>query len=384
MNLNLIGRPGLLKDLNNRAVFELIAKEGPQSRVGISDKLQLSRPSVSRIVEGLLQSALVEEGDTIASKAGRRQVLLDINPHAGTVVGIDLRVSKVRLMISDLRGRPLGRIEESTNLHDLSDLLEQIVRLVRQATKKIKTAGPLVALTVGVSAAWNPHLEQLYSAPNLPLLENVNLLQHLRSLLKDDCVISVDNDINFAALGEYANGAVKGCPNFFYLNLGSGIGGGVVVDGRLHRGVQGFAGELGTLPIFMEGQFVRLEQVVAHQALSQRVRERGLATDIWDFLANFNDENPLSEDFAREAGTYVALGLGAVIAVLNPALIVIGGGLGRRFDALMPYMITALSEFMPVYPPIVTTALGNDASLMGAISQGIERAREFLLIKELA
>jgi predicted NBD/HSP70 family sugar kinase len=287
-------------------------------------------------------------------------------------------------MISDLRGKPLRRIEELTNLHDLSDLLEQIVTLVRQSTKEIKTAGPLVALTVGVSAAWNPHLEQLYSAPNLPLLENVNLLQHLKSLLKDDCAISVDNDINFAALGEYAYGAAKGCPNFFYLNLGSGIGGGVVVEGRLHRGVQGFAGELGTLPIFVEGQFVRLEQVIAHQALSQRVRELGLATDIWDFLANFDDESPLSEDFAREVGTHVALGLGAVIAVLNPALIVIGGGLGQRFDALMPYMITALSEFMPVCPPIVTTALGNEASLLGAISQGIERAREFLLIKELA
>jgi len=382
VSTHLIGKPRLLKDLNYRAVFELIAEKGSLSRAEIADLLSLSRPSVSRIVDGLLKSALVAEGDRIASKAGRWQTLLHVNPGAGLVAGLDIRVSRVRLMLANLQGVVLARLDEPTNLSGTPALVAQVAAMIHRAHNIAPIAGSLVSITAGVSAAWHPQRQQLYSAPNLTILEGLNLKQALQQALGEEVCIAVDNDINYAALGEFMFGAAQGYPNFFYLNLGSGVGGGVIVNGKLHRGSQGFAGELGYLPVHHQGGQVPLEHVISHTALSRQLRQRNLAPDIWCYLEQFTGTQAQAA-FAQEVVGYVATAITAVVTVFNPDLIVFGGDLGRRFGPLMPYVATAVEQLIPVPPVLTTTALGHEAPLLGAVTLATQHARELLLSQEL-
>jgi predicted NBD/HSP70 family sugar kinase len=368
--------------LNYRAVFGLIAENGPLSRVEIADSLSLSRPSVSRIVDGLLKSALVAEGNRIASKAGRRQTLLHVNADAGSVVGLDIRASRVRLMLADLQGAIVNRLDEPTNLSSAPALVTQIAAMIHRALNATPAAGPLVSITAGVSAAWHPQRQQLYSAPNLAVLEGLDLKQALQQMFGEQVCIAVDNDINHAALGEFKFGAARGYLNFFYLSLGSGVGGGVVINGKLHQGTQGFAGEVGHLPVYHQGKQVPLEQVISHTALSNQLQQRDLAPDVWSYLEKFTGTQS-QVAFAQEVAGYVATAITAVVTVFNPDLIVFGGSLGSRFSPLMPYVTAAIEQHIPVSPMLVTTALGHEASLLGAVVLATQQARKFLLSQEL-
>lgn len=382
MSTHLIGRPQLLKDLNYRAVFGLIAENGPLSRVEIADLLSLSRPSISRIVDGLLKSALITEGDRIASKAGRRQTLLHVNPDVGSVVGLDIRVSRVRLMLADLQGVILTHLDEPTNLSSAPALVAQVAAMIHRALDTTPTAGSLVSITAGVAAAWHPHRQQLYAAPNLAILEGFDLKHALQQAFGEQVCIAVDNDINYAALGEFMFGAAQGYPNFFYLNLGSGVGGGVVINGKLHQGTQGFAGELGHLPVYQQGKQVPLEHVISHPALSRQLQQRNLAPDVWSYLDQFTGTQP-HVAFAQKVAGSVATAITAVVTVFNPDLIVLGGSLGSRFGPLMPYVTAAVEQLIPVSPVLTTTALGHEASLLGAVTLATQQARKFLLSQEL-
>ena len=155
------------------------------------------------------------------------------------------------------------RVEEDIQAETIKSLAEQVHRLIKSALVSAqKTAVPLAAVTVGVSGAWNDKRQQIHAAPNLALLQGVNLLELLEASLADLSLpqsVRIGNDVDHAALGELAHGAASGYNSFFYLNLGSGIGGGVVINRRLHTGAEGFTGELGYLPIYTGNRYQALE-----------------------------------------------------------------------------------------------------------------------------
>ena len=377
-----IGRPTLLKNLNYRAVLDTIAYLGGISRAGIADQLRLSRPSVSRIVDSLLRASLLREGERIASKAGRPQTLLNINPDAAVVAGLDIRPRKIRLILADLQGTVLQKAQVATQAQSAEHLVQQAVGLVRTTYQQLGRRSPLVSAAVGISGAWDEAYERVYAIPNIACLEGRNLAVMLQSQL--DCKIAIDNDVNYAAIGEHVYGAAHEQRDFFYFNLGSGIGGSAVIGGQLQRGVRGFAGELGYLLVKTEEGTVPLERVASRIALSRVAQKKGLADDALELfdLAAAGDRE--ATELIGTLADHVALALVAVVVTLNPALIVLGGSLGRRSDVLIPILRQRVEDALPVCPPVVPTQLREDAPLRGAVARAIEDARAHLLEKELA
>lgn len=387
MQEHLIGRHSLLRSLNYRAVFERMATHGPLSRAAVAHELDLSRASVSRLVDGLLSVNLIAEGDRIASRAGRRQILLDVNPQAAVIAGLSIRSQVIRLLLSDLKGTLLMRAEVDRRNDTPEALVEQVRDLILTSRKEIAPDLPIGAVVAGVSGAWNDIEGRVYAAPHLSIFEGANVLALLQQALALDVIggtITLDNDINYAALGERAYGAARGVNDFFYLSLGSGVGGAAVVDRQLHRGVLGFAGEVGFLPICVDGALQSLESLISYQALARYAEEEGFSKPESGFFAQLEHWDPAAEAIAERVSGYLAIALASIVTILNPQLIVLGGGIGRHGNYWIESIRRRMSDLLPFTPEIVSTALGRDASLRGAVAHGLTLARQALISERLS
>ena len=195
--------------------------------------------------------------------------------------------------------------------------------------------------------------------------------------------VMIDNDINFAALGEEAAGAAHGVGDFFYLSLGSGVGGAAVVNGRIQRGRHGFAGEVGYLPVVADGQHATLEDVVGRRALERLAERKGLLRENQDVFQHLEDIGSVDDVVGRHVSEVVAQALASIVTTLDPELIVLGGGVGRYSDAWTSRIRELLQAYLPVVPDVVSTAIGREASLLGAVAAGRAMARDALLSREL-
>lgn len=372
-----------MRDLNHRAVLEYLAEHGPRSRVEIATDLSLSRPSVSRLVESLLGAGLVAEGRRVSSKAGRRRTLLGIRPEAAYVVGISLRPNRVRVRLADLLGRTRSNLVEATAAGGVTDLTAQLADMVARGVAASGDAEvPLGAVVVGITGAWDHRTRRVHAAPNLPVLEGVDFLAALEEVFAHQLVggaPELDNEVNLAALGELSHGAARGTSSFFYLNLGSGIGGASVVNGVVHRGVQGFAGEVGYLPAPSAAGTVPLEARASRTALAATARALGVGDDASDLFDAAASGHEGAREAVRAFGADLTVAVCSVIATLDPELLVLGGSVGRFSDAIIPAIRDAMPATWPVDCMLTGTALQGDAAVVGAVSRALEVAREALI-----
>jgi predicted NBD/HSP70 family sugar kinase len=210
-----------------------------------------------------------------------------------------------------------------------------------------------------------------------------------------------ENDANLAALGEYALGAGQGSRLFAYLWVGTGLGAGVVADGRLFRGGHGAAGEIGYLPMFplpgpgaaagadpegpdagadSTGRGGPMEEAVSADAVVALARSLGMprattrtAKDVFA-AARAGDATALR--VVETEAARLAHAVAALAAVLDPELVVLGGGVGRNGDLLLAPLRAGLRDLTPLRPRVVGSALGDDAVLLGAVARAAETARE--------
>lgn len=383
-----IGRHRLLRDLNHKAVVELLAAQGSLSRVDISERLTLSQASVSRIVESLSNAALVREEGLVATRPGRPQVLIGLDPTAASVASVNLRPGRLRVRLADLLGGVLGEVEINSEAPlEAAQRADQVVEQVLSLHAGAPLAGELMALTIGVAAAWDEADRRVYAARTQSKLEGVDLaaLLHER-LVADDRVgvaaevtVEVENDVNLAASGEAAAGVAQGEEDFFYLSLGSGVGGAVMVGGRLHRGVVGFAGEIGYLPLRdRHGRPTDLEERVSTGALERGLRDAGCEAEPLALLTDTH-ASPAASAVLAEFKDDVVNAIVAVNALLNPRLVVLGGSLGSGCWRLLPGIEAGLRERLPQVPKVVVSRVGRDVALIGGLASALGNARSTLL-----
>lgn len=388
---NLVGRQGLLRELNHRAVLEHLAQAGPTSRAELAATLGLSRPSVTRLVEAMLGVGLVLEGERVSSGAGRRSVLLGINPDAALVVGASVRPKRLRLTVADLGGGIRSQLVEPTETGDAAVLAAQVARLAAAARAQAGLAEHRVAAAaIGITAAWDERGSRLHAAPNLPQVEGVDMRALLRTALTETFgkpmaagAVVVDNDVNLAALGEKAVGVASERSSFFYLSLGSGVGGATVVHGRVHAGEHGFAGEVGYLPVVEDGRTVLLEDVVSRGALGKQAQRLGLGDDAAHLLEAAASGHEDAGLVVARVGAHLSTAITAITTTLDPQCIVIGGSVGRFAETLVPAIERSMPARLPVPCEIVGTALRGDASLLGAVHLARGLAREALIEEDL-
>lgn len=380
-------RPRSVRAANVAAVVERLALAGPASRTDLARAVGLSATSVGRLVDELLRSGLVAEGARVPSGVGRPQTLVHLRGDAASVAGVSIRSRSVRVTIADLSGTVLASARVDRVDDTPEALARQVAAVVAELRDDIPTNGSLTAVAIGVSGVWDAARRRVFAAPNLAVLEGVDALTLFQDALADAVargVVSLDNDVNLAAVGERLHGAARGCDDFFYLSLGSGVGGAMVLGGDVHRGASGFAGEVGALPVVHEGRLVRLEDLLGRRALEAHARRLGLPQGEGDVLAWLEREDVRVRPFADHVAAVLGQALVAVVATLDPRLIVLGGsaaGFGPSFTARTR---AALAAFLPVVPDVVSTQVGPQAPVLGAVVQARAAARSVLVQRAVA
>lgn len=381
-----------MRTLNEQLLLERMRGNGPVSRSELASASGLSKPTVALALESLERAALVQHAGRRSSGRGRSAVLYEIRRDAGFVLGLDVGREFVRGAVADLGGavlardsRPAGSSSGAARVRELARLAAE---LLRDGSVPVG-GGALRQTIVGTPGIVEPGGRALRMAPNLPGWERPAVLRDLRRLL--GAGTTVENDVDAAAVAERDHGHGRDVSTFAFVSVGTGVGMGLILDGKLHRGAHGAAGEIAFLPLADGAQDSReaqrrgaLESAASAAAVVRAARETGarLRTARSVFAAAAAGDARARDVVAGEAAI-VARALAAIVAVVDPELIVLGGGIGRA-PGFADEVSARLAELSPVVPDVRPSALGEDAVVDGCLAVGGDQLWERILDSRLA
>ncbi len=322
--------------------------------------------------------------------------------HAPLFLGVDLGGTKILTAVANSNGKMLSRdhsITPATKGHEavIQSILESIGRALDKAG--IATS-ELSAIGVGAPGLSNPETGILFTSPNLPGWRDVPLREIIEKELGKKTFLI--NDANAAALGELYFGAARGTRNFIYVTISTGIGGGIVIDGKIYTGTLGTAGEVGHMTIDDDGPVCNCgnrgcwETLASGTALAREARHRikeGAKTSILDYTGGDMDNvtaeviqkaaqqgDALAGELIARTGYYVGVGLANLINLFNPELIVIGGGLSHIGDMLFEPAFKVAKEraFEKAYQAVrfAPAELGRNSGVLGAVVFAFEEMKK--------
>ncbi len=380
------GTPRLLRAINERTILEFLRRRGPASRAQVARETGLSKPTVSLALGGLAGAGLVREVGRSSGGKGPAALLYELDPEAGWVVGIDVGRLWVRAAIADLSGALVARATERARVRSAATLIGQIGRMAHALAAEAGIAWDQVThATVGSPGVVDPRRGSVELAPNLPGWGRKGLVEAIHQELGTG--VTFDNDVNLAALGEQTRGLGAGVSDFVFLWIGTGIGLGVVAGGALHRGAHGYAGEIAYLPLGFTDphdpatrRHGPLEDAVAAPGIVEMARAIGLPPPLTPkkvfAAARRGDERAVR--VVEQAAGRLATVIATVAPILDPELVILGGGIGANEDLLMNRIEEELRAISPFRPRLARSALGEDAVLHGAVSTALAAAQDLL------
>jgi predicted NBD/HSP70 family sugar kinase len=375
-----------MRVMNERAVFQQIRLLGPVSRPQLAGVTGLSKPTISLALANLERCGLVRHVGQSTGNSGRAALLYEMRPDAGWVVGVDVGRAWVRVALANLAGEVVLRRHERSQSRDAHRLVAQIGEVVASlATEAGLSYDDITYTVIGSPGVVDQGSGAMQLASNLSGWSGARVLEALRDHLGSS--FAVENDVNLAALGEQAHGLGKGISNFVFVSVGTGIGVGIVINGQLYRGTRGAAGEIGFLPLQEKERIVEatarrrglLETVASADAVVATARRLGLTGRVTakQVFESAREGNKTALAAVRLEAEHLARAVAALVAVLDPGLVVLGGGIGRNGDLLIEPMERRLRKLLSLpTPPIVVSALGDDAVVLGALAIALKRARE--------
>ena len=338
-------------------------------RPALAQRIGLSRLAVSELLAGLEVRGLVQVEGMLGGAPGRSQLSYALKADAALVLGFDVGGTKIAGAIADLRGQVLAETTEPTVQSGTADLVAQLGSMTDTLCAEAGT--PRFRLrtgAVGIPAAVHPITADLSLAGNLPGLEGGNLRSSLREALGVNVLI--DNDVNLALLAEIGQATDPRRGNAAFIALGTGIGGALMINGHLLRGAHGGAGELGYMPLWqIDGPGVpSLEERVGEAGIRRDYVSRGgdPAHTVRDIFAAAEHGNQTARDVLDAAAHHVARAALAVLALLDPDLLIFGGSIGSRpeFIERVERLVSA-TWLRPIQ--VVRSRSGGRAGLLGAL-----------------
>jgi predicted NBD/HSP70 family sugar kinase len=373
----------LSRKFSERAVAEAIIQGGPISRASISKQTGLSKQTVSEIVRYLELNGWVREIGHTSGHIGRTAVNYELAPDAAFIIAVDLGGTKVRAAIVDLSCRISAEEVAPTDGRGGSAIVDQIAKLCRRAADREGIPRERIRLAVvGVPGAPNNETGRVMMAPNLSGFAQMDVVRALERALGAHVIL--ENDVNLAVLGENWQGQGQNIDNLAYVAVGTGIGSGLLVDGRLVRGASYAAGELGFLPFGadpFDPESVRtgaFERVVASIGIMERYRDlSGQDAPVPAIFELANAGDAYAGRVIDETAKYLARGIAAIAAIANPQKVILGGSIGLRRE-----LIERVKIFLPTCFPysidVEAGALGSSAALIGAAAIGLEHLHNTL------
>ena len=373
------GSPGLLRRLNSAAVLHAVRADGPVSRSELARATGLSKPTVNAAVELLLEQGYVsEDGEAASGRPGRRPRLLRFASGLGHVLGIDIGANKVLVLVADLGGEVLATGRRRSEPDALLELVEEA------AAEALLAAGvgpeSLKAVGVGTPGVVDPVSGRVTLAPQLPGWEGLELGARLEPSFA--CPVLVDNEVRLSLLAERWRGAAQEIDDAFFVQIGIGIGGGVLFGGEVYRGASGAAGEIGYLPLFDDepsdglGPF---EHAAGGSAFARLAQRAGLAAvDAETVFAAAAAGDAVATQVLETLLDRLARGIAAAIVVLNPATVIVGGGISRAGEQLRGPLERRIRALVPVAPRVILSQLGDEAVALGGVRLALHEVEQSL------
>jgi predicted NBD/HSP70 family sugar kinase len=374
-------RPQLIRAMNEQLLLDQVRRLGPLSRGDLVRLSGLSKPTVALALASLERDALVQVTGRRIGARGPAAALYEIRREAGFVLGLDVGREYVRGALADLGGvvrAKLSRRARSASAHrrvtELASLADEL-----RSTAGIRSSSAILHTVVGSPGVFDANRGALRLAGNLPGWERPAVLAELRRLFGETTVI--ENDVDAAAVAERDHGHGREVSTFAFVSVGTGIGMGLVIDGKLHRGAHGSAGEIAYLPLGSaeaDAREVRrrgaLEVAASSAAVVRSARAAGLEghRSARSVFAAAAAGDRRAADVVGEEATFVAKALASVVAIVDPELIVLGGGIGRA-PGFAAEVAARLARLAPVVPEIRASALGDDAVVDGCLASGTEQ-----------
>jgi predicted NBD/HSP70 family sugar kinase len=369
---------------NQRRLADALRAMGPSTRADLSAATGLSRATVSTTLSDLADLGLVvEPGGTAPAgpTGGRPAAVVQLAPGAGVVAGVDVGRRHVNVAVANLahtviaeRGERLRPDEEPTAEVILDRAAALVVAAVEASGHELRD---VIGVGLGLPAPVVSDTGLLGASNILPawvgLTPSVELSDRLR------LPVHVENDANLGALSEYTWGAGRGSTALVYLKLGTGIGGGLVIGGRLFRGVSGTAGEIGHLTLDANGDVCRcgnrgcLELVAGGAGLVEVLgRGRPEVRSLADVVRLVGSGDAPCRRLVADAGSAIGVALGGLVNLINPDRVVVGGELAATGQVLLDPLRHALGR--SAVPSaveavdVVQGTLGDRAEALGAVS----------------
>lgn len=395
------GSPPVLRQMNSSLLLRTIRDRGPVSRAELARVTGLSKPTVNDVCDALLREGYVTEhmpdDDEQPRRPGRRARLLRFRADLGYVAGVDIGGDKLLVLVADLAGRVLATVRRPVGETDATVVLRDARAAVRAALKQAGVARTdLSAVAVGTPGVIEPNGGRVTLAPQLEGWEGLPLRSRLAESFS--CPVLVENEVQLAVLGEGWRGAARGLDRVAYVQIGVGIGAGVVINGELHRGANGAAGEIGYLPLgdgerpkggagpfeYAAGgaAFARLGAQAADRASGATLRSLAggdpAAVDARVVFEAVRQGDAAARAIVRKLVRRLARGVASLVLVFDPEAVIIGGGLARAGELLRAPLERELHAMVPLRPPVLLSALADEASAYGALHLALRTVDERL------
>src|SRR5919206_2853104 len=377
-------RSNLLRERSEQAVLEVVFREGPITRPEIAARTNLSKPTVSAVVDRLEKADLVHATGERHGRRGRKPMAYVVSDRAGFVVGVDIGGANLRAGATDLYGELVCERQEPTSSGGARAVGRQMLAMVNDVVHAAQGSHQrLLALGISTPGVVDQRTRMMSLAYNVSPDGGFDPLGVIGR--RYDVPVLVDNNINLAAVGEKWSGLAQRVSTFAYVSIGAGVGMGVVIDDEVVRGAHGAAGEICYLPVgsdpFDERHRVHggLEDEIGAAAIvaAWRAEDGPAPASAEEVFERARAGEPAALRIVDHVARHVGVAIASVCAVIDPELVVLGGGIGSNALLLAPARATAAALF-PLTVRIETSMLGEKAALHGAIAIALREARRQL------
>ncbi|RKX93685.1 MAG: hypothetical protein DRP84_08085 [Spirochaetes bacterium] len=394
-----------IKVNNLNLVLKTIIKNEPLSRADIVRLTKISKPTVSNLIDELIQRNLISEIGIGKSSGGRKPILLKFNNTKNFFLAFEMGRGGYRIAVSDLKGKILHKSssEFSPNItlkEKLEEIKKSIIELLKRANISTNLITKSICLTPGIYVEKDKELKLLpYNGKN----EHYDIKEYFKSFLKQDLYLG--HATKLSLLGEKIAGKARGHKNVIYIDFAYGLGTSIMIDGKLYYGSFNSAGEIGYFYSSIEEfrnndikpyEFGTLEKHISGKSIAEKGKESAIKKPESKILsltdgnidritaktvfqaAKMGDISAIL--ILKESFDYFNMALSNLINLLSPELIILGGGFSKSGDFLLNLIKGEIHDKVLFTPEIVLSTLQEDASIIGGIHYLIEKT-DFL--KEL-
>jgi predicted NBD/HSP70 family sugar kinase len=374
--------PSLLREMNQRLLYDRLFSAGPATRPQLARDTGLSQPTVIAALDDLERAGLAVAGNAEQQHQGRPAKLYAANARAGAVAGIDIGRGWLHLRVADLTGTVLGQLDVRNTANGAAALVDLAAGSLADATEKAGlVVGDVTHTAIGSPGVLDPRRGGVRYAANLPGWHEAGLAQALVERIGPS--VSVDNDANLAALAEQRFGGHAGASDLICLTGEVGVGAGIILDGRLRRGGRGHSGEIGHVQLDRDGPGCHcgrrgcLEAMAGIGAVLRRVpspAEVQIEVEEVVRLARAGDPGTLATLAA--VGGNLGRGVSILANLLNPEVVILGGYYASLAPWLLPAVQDELSDRVIAAEAggcqVVASTLGHDAAALGGAARVLD------------